>query len=490
MAETINPVTLFLLSIAGIFLIGALGEVTFQRTSIPDVIWLIAAGIMLGPTLGLLTPELLRSIAPYFAALTLVVVLFEGGAALKLQELSQAAPRSSLLALSSFVTSVIALAAFSMVAAAIGWLPDTWTLTHGLLLGTILGGSSSIIIMPAMAQARLDPKLSNLVSLESALTDAFCVVGTSALIDVMVGGQGTSPALALTKSFGIALAIGLVVGLIWILFLEFLHSNEHAYPLTLSALLVLYVAIDSAGGSAALGILTVAIMLGNAPSLAKFIGLRFTGGLATEVRGFHRQMAFIIKSFFFVFIGAMLGPPWSLLALGALLGAVLFVSRVPAVRLATLGSDFDRRQRQMISVSMPRGMAAGVLATLPGARGVPGTDQLPVLVFACVSTSILIFVAGFPLLKRHLPANTSAPRFTLPAGAARPAPDRDGRPIPVDPAIHGGTARPHRPAVGGDDPTLIMSPGDAALSLSKAPEPTPPLTAQSSSQSDPDQGGS
>lgn len=74
-----HPVANFLLAIAGIFLIGSGGELIFQRTNIPDVIWLILAGIALEPVGGLITRPLLGSIAPYFAALTLVVVLVEGG---------------------------------------------------------------------------------------------------------------------------------------------------------------------------------------------------------------------------------------------------------------------------------------------------------------------------------------------------------------------------------------------------------------------------
>lgn len=464
MHESLDPVTLFLVSIAAIFLIGALGEVSFQRTNIPDVIWLILAGILLGPVLGLVTPDMLKQIAPYFAALTLVVVLFEGGSALKLDELSQAAPRSGLLAITSFTISVAALSVTSMAAASLGLLPASWSWTHGVLLGAILGGSSSIIIMPAMAQARLPAKLANLVNLESALTDAFCVVGTSAIIDVMAtGGAGANPGVALAKSFGIGLAIGAAVGLIWILFLRFLHSNEHAYPLTLSALLILYVVIDSAGGSAALGILTVAIMLGNAPKLAHAIGLRFTEGLDTSVRGFHRQMAFIVKSFFFVFIGAMLAPPWGLLALGALLAGALLIARLPVVRLATLGSDFTAGQRKMVGVCMPRGMAAGVLATLPAAANIEGTEQLPVVVFACVFTTILIFAVGFPMVKRQLPIDTEAPPVVLPAGAARPSipvPAGQGGTLPIVPGFPGvpvagstaqGQVEPERPGVSGSE---------------------------------------
>ena len=419
-----DSVTLFLLAIAAIFVLGAVGELIFQKTGFPDVVLLILAGIVLGPVSGWVTRELLSQIAPYFAALTLVVVLFEGGSALKLSDLKHAAPRSSLLALLSFSFSVTAMTLVSMAFAAIGWLPETWTLLHGLMLGTILGGSSSIIIMPAMAAARLEPKLANLVNLESALTDAFCVVGTAAIIDILLGGVSgaAGPAVTLLRSFGIGSVIGLVAGLIWMLFLKVMKNHEHAYPITLSVLLVLYVVIDKAGGSAALGILFVALILGNAPSLSQKIGLAQEVSLDTSVRGFHRQMAFIIKSFFFVFIGAMLGPPWGQLALGLLLGGVLLAARIPGVFLALLGSGLAKEQRSIVTVSLPRGMAAGVLATLPVTKGVPGSEGLPVVVFAAVFMSILIFATGFYIAKRKIsPAAESEGAVPLPAGAAPPS---------------------------------------------------------------------
>lgn len=432
-----DSVALFCLAIAAIFLIGAVGEVIFQRTNIPDVIWLILAGFILGPVSGWVTQELLKAIAPYFAALTLVVILFEGGSALNLAELSRAAPRSGILAVVSFGTAAVAMAVLSMGASVIGMLPKSWTWTHGLLLGAILGGSSSIIIMPAMAQARVAPKVANLVNLESALTDAFCVVGTSAIIQIMVGGGAggsTEAAITLGKSFGIGAVIGIVAGLIWLLFLRMLHSNEHAYPVTLSALLILYVLIDHLGGSAALGILLVAIILGNAKGIGKKIGLAEDVELDTSVRGFHRQMAFIVKSFFFVFIGAMLALDWLLIILGVLLGAALFAARTPAVYVSLLGGGFQPAEKKLVGVAMPRGLAAGVLATLPLTAGVAGTEDLPVAVFWAVFTSIVVFTVGFKIAKSKMtPAPESAGAVPLPAGAARPSGEY-APPAPASPA--------------------------------------------------------
>lgn len=432
-----DPVSVFLLAIAGIFVIGSVGELIFQRTNIPDVIWLIIAGILLGPVSGLLTREMLHGVAPYFAAITLVVVLFEGGSALKLGELRAAASRSSLLALSSFTGALIGIA---LLGASFGFLserlhewfgvsrflPAAWTPLHGVLLGTILAGSSSIIIMPAMAAAKVDAKIANLVSLESAVTDALCVVGTAAVVDIMLGAAegAAGPVLALLKSFGIGAGIGLLAGTIWILLLRVLKDAQHAYPLTLAALLMLYVVIDKAGGSAAFGILTVAIMLGNARLIGSRIGLRQDTDLGLAVKGFHGQMAFIVKSLFFVFIGAMLGPPWGSVLLGILVGVALFLLRLPSVKLAMLGSGLSSAELGMVNVAMPRGMAAGVLATLPLSKGVPGTEGLPVLVFTAVFCSILIFAAGFPLAKRRLePSKQLGEGWAyaqMPAGAALP----------------------------------------------------------------------
>jgi hypothetical protein len=47
-----DPVAIFLLTIAAIFLIGVLGEIVFEKTGVPDVVWLIAVGVLLGPVSG------------------------------------------------------------------------------------------------------------------------------------------------------------------------------------------------------------------------------------------------------------------------------------------------------------------------------------------------------------------------------------------------------------------------------------------------------
>src|SRR5665213_910975 len=394
-----NPVTLFLLTIAGIFLIGTLGEIVFQKTNVPDAIWLILMGILIGPVTGLVNRELLSTIAPYFAAITLVVILFEGGSKLKIGEVSHEVLRSGLLALLTFTVSVAAVTLACLPLQTAGFFPVVWNWQYGLLLGVIVGGSSSIVVMPAMNQARVEPKVANLVNLESAFTDALCVVGASTLIELLTHGGAQSPLGELLRSLGVGLALGLLFGLLWMFLLRPLKNSAHAYPITFSALLILYVVVNYAGGSAALGVLTFAIIVGSAGWIAAKLKLHDKISLGAEVRGFHSQMAFIIKSFFFTFIGAMLTPPWGFIAMGIGLGLLLLVARLPGTWVVGRMSRLDSAQRKLVAVSMPRGMAAGVLATMPFAASIPGTEAFPAIVFSCVFASILIFAVGFPMAR-------------------------------------------------------------------------------------------
>lgn len=395
------PVTLFLICLAAIFLIGTLGEVVFSRTKVPDVIWLVVAGILIGPMFGLVNRQQLLSIAPYFSALTLVFVLFEGGSRLDIVQLYKATPRSVLLSVLSFLFSVLGVTLAMRMMVEAGLLPANWTWHQELLTGAMVGGTSPIVIMAATARVNVPEASANLISLESALSDVLCIVAVSSLIEVFMGGGGPgTPWLMLLRSLVLGVAIGAAAGAVWLMLLSWLHQNEHAYPITLSALLLLYVLEEAVGGSGALGVLTFAVMVGNAGHIGRLAKVRERLSLEDDVRGFHSQMVFIVKSFFFTFVGAMLGRPWGLALAGAVLAVVLLVVRYPGAWLAMLRSKLAPEQRRIVYVSVPRGVAAGVLATLPVSAGIPGTEGLPTVVFACVFGTILIFAALFPLAMR------------------------------------------------------------------------------------------
>lgn len=406
----------------------------YRRTGVPDAVWLIGAGVLLGPVLGLVTAGQLQPLTPYVVPLILIVVLFESGSRLTFSGSAAIEFLSVKLAAVGFVLSVLAVAAASMLAASVNVLPAGWTWGHAFLLGAILGGASSVISKPALAQAQVEPRIVNVAGQESALTDVFGILVVLTLMAILVDPGTSLPELA--RSLGFGLALGAVAGFVGLLFLKALRAAPHGYPVMLAVLLVLFVCIDLAGGSAALGILAMAVVLGNAPGITKALKLTEGLELGEEMRGFQSQLAFIIKSFFFTSLGLQLTPPWPVLIFGALLGVVLLAARWPAVAAAGWKTDLTPANQRLLAVCLPRGMAAGVLAMLPVSGGVPGTEMLPILAFAAVLATGLIFAVGFPLAcATYVPSSL----YSMPAPPISAPPTSSHAVSPTEPDIQPGS---------------------------------------------------
>ncbi len=396
-----SSVDQFLITLAAILALGSLGGYVFSRLSIPDAIWLIGAGVVLGPVLGFLQRDTLVAIAPFFGALTIIVVLFEGGSRLQLVGVLASTPRAAVIALIGFVLSTLAATLTVLAGVAVGVLPAGWTWQYAVLIGLTLGGSSSVVVMPAVLQARLPARVSNLVSLESALTDILCVVGATSMVAIMAATEPSAqgPAAEIAMTFAVGVVAGLVAGLASVPFARFVRPSAYAYPLLLAALLALYVVVDVERGSAPLAVLVFALMLGNLGLRVPSDGAHLVGSLDDATRSVHSQVTFVVKAFFFTFIGAMLGQPSPQLAFGVVLGLVLVGARLVAMRGALLGSALSRPERRVVGVLGPRGLAAGVLATFPLAAGLPDADSIPVVVYGAVVTTILAFAVALPAVR-------------------------------------------------------------------------------------------
>ena len=70
--------------VAGILLLGAVGEFVFWRTGIPDVVWLVCAGVLVGPVIEIVSPSLLEPAVPLFGAIALTIILSGGAYRLRL----------------------------------------------------------------------------------------------------------------------------------------------------------------------------------------------------------------------------------------------------------------------------------------------------------------------------------------------------------------------------------------------------------------------
>src|SRR6201987_6095549 len=185
-----DPVARVGIEIAGILLVGALGEFIFARMRVPDVVWLVAAGILAGPISGLVPSGLLRPGLPFFGALALTVILSSGAFRLQLTEVAAAAPRGILLGLSGFAFSLIAVCAFFWLSTKLGYVRPSPPLAW-VIVGAIVGGTSSVVIMPTMAMAQVPSRVARMLEVESSATDALSVIVTMVLIDLIVSAMRT-----------------------------------------------------------------------------------------------------------------------------------------------------------------------------------------------------------------------------------------------------------------------------------------------------------
>ena len=401
-----DVVSLYLIATAAVLLLGVLGEVVFHRTGIPQPLWLIACGLLLGPVLGVAPREQMAQLAPYVALPALVMVITELGGRLRFESVARGLSRTGPLAGLSFVGSVLIVTLVSLLAQLTGLLPDDWGWSQSLLLGLTLGAACSLITTPAMLRSRLAPHIVQSLELESALTGAASVVAVALFVAVLdpdaAGFVESLVNLLIAMSLG--LGLGLLGAALWFGFLFALQAPSYGYTATLAALLVLYAVTEQLGGSGPLAVLTSAVLLANAPSIGKRLRIRRPVEIGKDARGYRRLLMFVVRSSFFLYVGLLLGPPWGLVGFGVLIALLLFPARLPAVLVATKWGGWSPDTRPLSAISMPRGMLAGVLALLPLQAAIGGAAAFPLTVFSVVVVTSTVYAVGFPFVRRKLPA--------------------------------------------------------------------------------------
>lgn len=407
----VDPVTKTMVIIAVLLLLGRAGEFIFTRTGVPDMVWLVLAGVVAGPVLKLVPLGMLIPVLPFFGAVALIVILGGGGLQLKLKEVAQAAPRGAVLAVVGYIFAVAGTCAFGMIMTRAGVFPRIG-LAEWIMIGSIVGGTSSLVIMPTMAGGGVSSSTARLLEIESCITDALSVIVAMVVIGLLAGGTAMErPVLALLQQVFMGLLVGGAGAAAMLPMLSRLSGRPEQYTVLLAGLLVLYASVQLVGGNGALGVLACALVLGNYKELFGRKHIKSTMPNLTDdpsTMMVHGHVTFFVKSFFFFIIGLMFPTSPRLILAGAGLALVLGLARIPAVLCSLWGSDFRAGERRLISVSMPRGLAAGVMSTVPMQANIPYMEDLTPGIFSTIFFTIVIFAAAFAVVKRQsLPGKTA-----------------------------------------------------------------------------------
>tara|TARA_Y100000310_G_scaffold345858_1_gene471580 strand:- start:11867 stop:13174 length:1308 start_codon:yes stop_codon:yes gene_type:complete len=405
-----NLVTNGLFAVSLILFIGYIAELIFKRFKIPDVLFLIILGFILGPhVLDYIRPEQLTTIAPYFTIFTLIFLLFDGAYNIDLASFAKGLYSGIYVTWVNFlisagsITLVLYLFRFEFI--------------YALLLGFMLGGVSSAFVIPLLKELHKKGEIFSVMALESASTDVLSILFAFTTLEIITLSSFSVKQVAsqLISFFAVAGFIGIISGIIWIFFVTHVLKHNKAYFISIAYLLLVYVITEYMNGNGAIAGLFLGLILYNSKQLTMI----FRGvvqkdktkksskkeDLTTDYYGtsvttpseqmFYHQISFFLKTFFFVYIGILinLNDKYALF-IGAILAVTVLAARNVSILLI---KGFKRNDRMLLSSMFARGLAAAALVQIVIQQGLPNADLIGnitynVVAFTTILSSITLFM--------------------------------------------------------------------------------------------------
>jgi len=378
-----GSITAFIAIAAAIF-IGFFGNAIFTRYRIPDVLILVALGVVLGPgVLGerfhLVTTDNLTGIEQYrdfLLSAALVLILFDGGLSLDIRSVIDS------MRLATFITVLTLLSEIILVALALHFFLGVDILL-AIVFGSIVGGTSEAVVIPIANKMRIKKETKAMLIMESVVTDVLVIVIAITLMSLIVIGDfsGMTVARELAVKFVVGGAVGFLAGIGWLFVLQRLQNQPLSYMITVAALFLVAGAVElpPINSSSAVAALTFGLSIGNKGSVRRWLSAtKLTLASDEHIHAFHTEITFFVRTFFYVYIGLLFSS--STFTLQHLLVGLGIIAIIVVVRRATsvvawkLG-DLDKTDADALFSMMPRGLAAAVLATLP-ATMLGGTPPL------------------------------------------------------------------------------------------------------------------
>ena len=397
-------------SLAAIVVAGVLAQWVAWRLGLPSILLLLLVGIAAGPVFGLLEPDaLFGNLLLPFVALSVAIILYEGGLSLRLRELREVGDVvRNLCTIGVLVTwgggSLLARALFDV----------TWAMAF--LLGALFIVTGPTVVGPLLRQIRPRASVSNALKWEGIVTDPLGVMVAIVVFEVVLHGvRDADPLLGIGVILGLGGVLGTLaaVGLGWLL-RRHLLPDYLQNPVSLMLVLLIFGASESVQSESGLMAVTVmGVVLANLPRVD-----------VRHIVEFKESLQVLLLAVLFVLLSARIEREM-LLQIGwahaAFLAGLILVVRPAAVFLSTLRSSMNWRERAFVALVAPRGIVsaalASVLALELGEHGAPGADRIVPLAFFVIVGTVIFYGLGAPLFARWLGVSASARRGLLVLGA-------------------------------------------------------------------------
>jgi len=372
----------------------------FTLTKIPDVLFLIAIGIIVGPFLGLVTPEAFGVVGPLFTMVTLAIILFEGGLNITVETLRSSITGTTAITVANFL---------AVIGITIGVMHfmGGFTIMESCMLGSILGGTAAAVVIPFTNYLNLRHDSKVILTLESAIGDVLCIVVLLALLNVVKLNDFNAGHIIgnLIASFLIAIIIGVIAGVWWSSVYHKIASIKSIF-ITPAFVFIVFGFVNLLGFSGAIAALALGLTLGNLNFFKAERVLPFLGDNVTQVelttieKAFFAQLVSLLKTFFFIYIGISIHfTNMEIIYTGAVLTVLFYLVRIPIVWFA-IPHRIPKEDAAIIAVMDPKGLAAAVLASLPLEAGIVGGQAIQDITYIVIFFSIIICSVMIFLLER------------------------------------------------------------------------------------------
>lgn len=385
-----------LLAFAGLALICGLSQWLAYRLNLPSILFLLAAGMLVGPVAGLFDPdEFLGHLLFPFVSVAVAIILFEGGLTLKLSDIRGHGVVVTRLISVGVVITWLLLTVSAHLIFDMGW-------PLAFVFGSIVVVSGPTVVKPLLKAVRPTDKVGHILNWEGILIDPIgvflaLIVFDAVLLDQPLDNPGHM-AVILAKLVIIGTALGVAAG--WTtakMLRRYLVPDYLVNVIVLVIVITIFAAAEKLQHES--GLLAVTIM---GVWLANAKGLHME-----EVLHFKEDLSVLLISGLFVVLasridlGVLPQYGWQILALVAV---AQFIVRPASAWLCTIGADLGAKERLFLGWISPRGIVAAAVSSIFALRleqaGVPQAELLVPLVFAMIlGTVVFQSLTAKPLAK-------------------------------------------------------------------------------------------
>lgn len=382
-------------SIGALIFLSYLFSHLFRSYQIPDVLFLVAIGLILGPATGIVDADRFGIFGEVFVMLTLIVILFEAGLTIRINDiLKQAGPATALM-LVTLVTTI-------GIAGTLGYFFLDFSILESVLVGILLGGVSGGIIIPLLKYLPVSEETKSLLSFEANLNDVLTISLVFAVLEYMKAGVIDIQTFSI--SFGstlvIALGIGAVAGLFWSQTIEKIRHIQDNIFMTPALVLLVFGITEMIGASGIFAVFAFGITLGNLQLIKSQRVLLIFKFDEFQLSKWEKRMfsglVFLMKTYFFVFLGIAIGfDNIPAIAVGVAAAALLFVARYLIVQAMFFKSKLPEFDRSVLARALPKGLVGAALITLVQNQTAQDYTYV-VILLSIIFTSALVYFLPRP----------------------------------------------------------------------------------------------